>query len=99
VSNKENYTNLYFAVIVHVPSFVFERISAALPDIGEMDIDKEASGSVKKSHHRSASEASIIRLPKKGLPVLLAVEISNIWARFYWKKNPLHVDLVKDESN
>jgi len=78
MSNKENCANLYFAVIVYVPFFVFERISAALPDIGEMDINKKTSKLANKSHCCSVSEASTIRLPGKSSPVLPAVEISNI---------------------
>lgn len=78
MDNKENCANLYFIIIIHVPSFVFERISVALLDIRKMDIDKEASKSIKKSHRHSTSEASMIKLLRKSPATLSAVEISNI---------------------
>ena len=81
VSNKENCANLYFAVIVYIPSFIFERIFSLFLDIEEINIDRNASlrsALTKKSYTCFALEANIIRLPGKDPLTLSVVKISNI---------------------
>ena len=96
VGEKDNRADLFFAVIINIPSFFHEKVASALPAVSEVEEEleamlmdtKPASESKGKTRARSASEASTVLLPGRGkkLPVL---EISNVWARFYWRSNKI----------
>lgn len=91
--------NVYFVVLVHVPSFTLERVSR-MPSVSRMQLDDEDKGKVlaqERSTSRSDrapprpsssesqdSEASTIILERVTKQVLPAVEVRNIRSSFYW---------------
>ncbi|AMN09329.1 putative coat protein [Phomopsis longicolla circular virus 1] len=87
--------NVYFIVLVHVPSFSTEQVvrqSIGMPDVGRMDVDdprvpKRERGIPGYGSRPSTaeSEASTIILDRKGVAVP-AIEMRNISSALYWRE-------------
>ncbi|QVH35917.1 coat protein [Diaporthe pseudophoenicicola DNA virus 1] len=88
---EEKPWNVYFIVLLHVPSFSLEQVvrrDAGLPDIRDVDMERGARRpKVERSSRPSTaeSEASTIILDGKG-SVVPALEMRNITASLYWRQ-------------